>query len=75
VRITRRVSACNAWTAADCNVQCPALDGSANAASSRGRAWHDRCSERGEMKDGVFIGVTVAFFALAWVYARAFDRL
>jgi hypothetical protein len=30
---------------------------------------------RGEMKDLVFIGVTVAFFALAWVYARAFDRL
>jgi hypothetical protein len=28
-----------------------------------------------QMKDLVLVGVTVAFFALAWVYARAFDRL
>jgi len=27
------------------------------------------------MKDLVLIGVSVAFFALSWIYARAFDRL
>jgi hypothetical protein len=30
--------------------------------------------ERG-MKDLVLIGVSVAFFALSWIYARSFDRL
>jgi hypothetical protein len=28
-----------------------------------------------QMKDLLLIGVTVAFFALAWVYARSFDHL
>jgi hypothetical protein len=28
-----------------------------------------------QMKDVVLIGVTVAFFALAWAYARGFDHL
>jgi len=27
------------------------------------------------MKDIVLIGVTVAFFAISWLYARTFDRL
>jgi len=27
------------------------------------------------MKDIVLIGVSVAFFALSWAYARSFDRL
>jgi hypothetical protein len=27
------------------------------------------------MKDLVLIGVSVAFFALSWIYARSFDRL
>jgi len=27
------------------------------------------------MKDVVFICVSVAFFALSWVYARSFDHL
>jgi len=27
------------------------------------------------MKDIVLIGVSVAFFALSWVYTRSFDRL
>jgi len=27
------------------------------------------------MKDLVLLGVSVAFFALAWVYARSFDNL
>jgi hypothetical protein len=31
--------------------------------------------ESQQMKDIVLIGVTVAFFVLGWVYARAFDRL
>ena len=30
---------------------------------------------RGQMKDLVLIGVSLAFFALAWVYARSFDHL
>jgi len=42
------------------------------------RGWHARCSEIAEvqqMKDLVLIGVTAAFFALSWVYARSLDRL
>ena len=27
------------------------------------------------MKDIVFIGVTIAFFAVSWLYAKSFDRL
>jgi len=27
------------------------------------------------MKDLLFVGVTLAFFALSWLYARSFDRL
>jgi len=27
------------------------------------------------MKDLVLMGISVAFFALAWVYARSFDHL
>ena len=27
------------------------------------------------MKDLVLIGVSIAFFALSWIYARSFDRL
>jgi len=27
------------------------------------------------MKDLLFVGITVAFFAVAWLYARSFDRL
>lgn len=27
------------------------------------------------MKDLVFVGVTLAFFALGWIYVRALDRL
>jgi hypothetical protein len=27
------------------------------------------------MRDIVFIGATVAFFAMSWLYARSFDRL
>jgi hypothetical protein len=27
------------------------------------------------MKDIVLIGVSVAFFALSWLYAQSFDRL
>jgi len=27
------------------------------------------------MKDLMFVGVSVAFFVVAWVYAKAFDRL
>jgi hypothetical protein len=61
--------------ASDCNVQCRLLDGGANAPSPRWCTWHDRCSDTAQMKDVVFIGATLAFFALAWVYARAFDRL
>lgn len=30
---------------------------------------------RTRMKDLVLIGVSVAFFALSWIYARSFDRL
>jgi hypothetical protein len=35
-------------------------------------------SPRGEdftMKDLIFVGATIAFFALAWVYAKATDGL
>jgi hypothetical protein len=28
-----------------------------------------------QMKDIVLIGVSLAFFVVAWVYVRAFDRL
>ncbi|HMF39966.1 MAG TPA: hypothetical protein VKQ32_04700 [Polyangia bacterium] len=28
-----------------------------------------------QMKDLVLLGLSVAFFALAWVYARSFDHL
>jgi hypothetical protein len=28
-----------------------------------------------QMKDIVLIGVSLAFFVVAWVYARSFDRL
>jgi hypothetical protein len=28
-----------------------------------------------QMKDVVLIGVSVAFFVVAWVYARSFDHL
>jgi hypothetical protein len=28
-----------------------------------------------QMKDVVLIGVSVAFFVVAWVYARSFDQL
>jgi len=27
------------------------------------------------MKDFVFVAVTVAFFALSWLYAKSFDHL
>jgi len=27
------------------------------------------------MKDLVFVGVSVGFFVVAWLYAKAFDRL
>jgi len=27
------------------------------------------------MKDLIFIGVTVAFFAVGWLYAKSFDRI
>jgi hypothetical protein len=27
------------------------------------------------MNDLIFIGVTVAFFALSWLYARSLDRI
>jgi hypothetical protein len=27
------------------------------------------------MKDLLFVGTTVAFFAVAWLYARSFERL
>jgi hypothetical protein len=30
---------------------------------------------REQMKDIVLIAVTVAFFALSWIYARSFDHL
>ncbi|HEV3030972.1 MAG TPA: hypothetical protein VG319_04980 [Polyangia bacterium] len=29
----------------------------------------------GRMKDFVFVAVTVAFFAVSWLYAKSFDRL
>ena len=29
----------------------------------------------GLMKDFVFVAVTVAFFAVSWVYAKSFDHL
>jgi hypothetical protein len=31
--------------------------------------------QRTAMKDLLLVGVSVAFFALAWIYARTFDRL
>jgi hypothetical protein len=31
--------------------------------------------ETSVMKDLVFVGVTVAFFALAWLYTKSLDRL
>ncbi len=35
-----------------------------------------RAMQRQErMKDLVLIGVSVAFFALSWIYSRSFDRL
>jgi len=27
------------------------------------------------MKDLIFVGVSVGFFVVAWLYAKAFDRL
>jgi hypothetical protein len=41
------------------------------AASARGTSDADP----GVMNDLVFVAITVAFFALAWIYARSFDRL
>jgi hypothetical protein len=52
-------------------------------------AWHGRCYSRHHgsafcflqplsevvMKDLVFVAVTAAFFALAWIYTKSFDRL
>jgi hypothetical protein len=29
----------------------------------------------GGMKDILFVGVTIAFFAMSWLYARSFDHL
>jgi hypothetical protein len=28
-----------------------------------------------DMKDLMLVGVTIAFFAIGWVYAKSFDRL
>jgi hypothetical protein len=32
-------------------------------------------AQPGVMKDVVFVAVTFAFFGVAWLYARALDRL
>jgi hypothetical protein len=54
-------------------------------APERARRWFARkvgSAERGTfdafgggMKDVVFIAVTIAFFAVAWLYAKSFDHL
>jgi hypothetical protein len=32
-------------------------------------------AQPGRMKDFVFVVVTVAFFAVSWLYAKSFDHL
>ena len=32
-------------------------------------------AQPGVMKDFVFVAVTVAFFAVSWLYAKSFDHL
>jgi hypothetical protein len=36
--------------------------------------WHAGCST-GTYEDFVFVAVTVAFFAVSWLYAKSFDHL
>jgi hypothetical protein len=37
--------------------------------------WHVMCSRLRGMKDLLYVGLTVAFFAIAWLYAKSFDRI
>jgi hypothetical protein len=41
----------------------------------RSTVWHRACSDLPSMKDLLYVGLTVAFFAIAWMYAKSFDRL
>lgn len=43
--------------------------------SAWGRAGTRDARSLAQMKDIVLIGVSVAFFALSWLYARSFDGL
>jgi len=56
-----------------CNPFETARRGEGAAARARDVAW--RMLWVVTMKDLVFIGITVAFFTVGWLYARSFDRL
>jgi hypothetical protein len=52
------------------------LHGGASLADLRGEAVRASIrSEGGEMIDLIFVGVTIAFFAIAWAYTLGCDRL
>ena len=56
---------------------CNLSSGDAGVPMARALAWTLLLDggARIHMKDVLFVVVTVAFFALGWVYARSFDRL